>query len=624
LSVSQNQDQGYIIPFLKSLQQLLSVKSVYDSTLKSFERIKLNRNTSGVYSDVWDGSYIKTHELFIRLNGVVLGFQFYWDEVEPANPLGSKKGDHKVGVFYWSLMNLPPNSRSSLRSIQLLGVVNSCLLKQHGMIEFLRPVLKDLADLQMGVKLCIRGQEREWFGFLTNCVGDMPASNKMAGFKESVSCAQSPCRMCHIQREQMDLIHHENDCRLRDIASYKNQVKEIEEAENVKDIDELSKTHGINGQSCFSSLAGFDATKAFPSDYMHLADEGFLNLELKLLLRFLIAENRIDLAQVNIDLSLLKSQRQFTPPPEIKYDEVMGDGKLSFSASEMSSLSIMIALVLAEYVTCDESPQYANYVLLLRICASLQCYTFTEDQLKLTQLDIECHNSAFVLLYPKISGYSITPKLHYILHFISQIRLHGPPRYSSCYRYESKNAPLKKVVRRICNFKNVEFSLAFNHQQLLGLAMQSDGEADFFCGGKFFEFLVFYKYKKKTVQGCQWFLLIPPAVKSRNEFVISSVKTLKVSGRLCKKGSVFLKEIENSMPVFWRISNVLVLDNDTVFIFENLTTLFFSDDHFSFVVRPSETFCAISQFSSLLFHCPLQSFVLRNNIHVIPNYYHML
>ena len=55
-------------------------------------------------------------------------------------------------------------------------------------------------------------------------------------------------------------------------------MKEIEESENVKDIDELSKAHGINGQSCFSSLAGFDATKAFPSDYMHLADEGFFKL----------------------------------------------------------------------------------------------------------------------------------------------------------------------------------------------------------------------------------------------------------------------------------------------------------------------------------------------------------
>jgi hypothetical protein len=103
---------------------------------------------------------------------------------------------------------------------------------------------------------------------------------------------------------------------------------------------------------------------------MHLSDEGFLNLELKFLLRVLIAEKRIDLDQVNCDLSLLKSRRQFTTLPKIKYDEVMGDGKLSFSASEMFSLSIMIPLSLAQYVTCDESPHYKNYIFLLRICAS--------------------------------------------------------------------------------------------------------------------------------------------------------------------------------------------------------------------------------------------------------------
>jgi hypothetical protein len=136
---------------------------------------------------------------------------------------------------------------------------------------------------------------------------------------------------------------------------------------------------------------------------------------------------------------------------------MMGDGKLSYSASEMSSLSIMITLSLAKYVTCDESPHNKKYILLLRICASLQRYTSTEDQLKLTQLDKESQNSAFKVLFPKISGYSITPKLHYLLHFISQIRLHGPPQYLSCYRYESKNSPQKKVMRRICNYKNVEF-----------------------------------------------------------------------------------------------------------------------------------------------------------------------
>ena len=103
LKIGHNQDQGYIIPFLKSLQQLLSVKSVYDSTLKSLERIKLNRNTSGVYSDVWDGSYIKTHELFIRLTRSsrvnetkIWGFQF---RIESGKGCREKQIAHSYSEF---------------------------------------------------------------------------------------------------------------------------------------------------------------------------------------------------------------------------------------------------------------------------------------------------------------------------------------------------------------------------------------------------------------------------------------------------------------------------------------------------------------------------------------------
>jgi hypothetical protein len=49
------------------------------------------------------------------------------------------------------------------------------------------------------------------------------------------------------------------------------------------------------------------------------------------------------------------------------------------------------------------------------------------------------HNRNHVLLYPKdVDSVSkaITPKLHTLLHFPSQIRLFGPPRYSWCFRYE--------------------------------------------------------------------------------------------------------------------------------------------------------------------------------------------
>ncbi|KAK4013976.1 hypothetical protein OUZ56_026524 [Daphnia magna] len=95
---------------------------------------------------------------------------------------------------------------------------------------------------------------------------------------------------------------------------------------------------------------------------------------------------------------------------------------------------------------------------------------------------IEIHNSNFVLLYPKstpginVAGKSITPKLHSLLHFPAQIRHFGAPRYSWCFRYETKNAPFKKIMRRNSNFHNVPWTMASHHQRLVGLDIKSDGE----------------------------------------------------------------------------------------------------------------------------------------------------
>ena len=119
-------ETGYIIPFTESLKQFLSVKVVYETVLDNFKTNSFD--DSDIYSDVWDGKFVKRDALYIELNGAVLGFQIYMDDVELANPLGSKKRKYKVSVFYWILMNLPPRFRSSLRSIQLLGIVSTQLI----------------------------------------------------------------------------------------------------------------------------------------------------------------------------------------------------------------------------------------------------------------------------------------------------------------------------------------------------------------------------------------------------------------------------------------------------------------------------------------------------------------
>ncbi|KAK4007440.1 hypothetical protein OUZ56_012597 [Daphnia magna] len=100
------------------------------------------------------------------------------------------------------------------------------------------------------------------------------------------------------------------------------------------------------------------------------------------------------------------------------------------------------------------------------------------------------------------AGKAITPKLHTLLHFPSQIRLFGPPRYSWCFRYESKNARFKKIMRRNCNFRNVPWSFCAHHQKLVGLDVRENGEGDFF--GKMERFTIHGHHSPIHVKYAWW------------------------------------------------------------------------------------------------------------------------
>lgn len=51
-----------------------------------------------------------------------LQIQLFYDDFETVNPLGSKRGVHKLGAFYFTLKNLPDFINSQLNSIHLLAL----------------------------------------------------------------------------------------------------------------------------------------------------------------------------------------------------------------------------------------------------------------------------------------------------------------------------------------------------------------------------------------------------------------------------------------------------------------------------------------------------------------------
>jgi len=57
---------------------------------------------------------------------------FYGDGVTIANPIGVFRNNSKVDLFYWSLVNLLPDHRTTLMNIQLACLCKNEDLKRYG------------------------------------------------------------------------------------------------------------------------------------------------------------------------------------------------------------------------------------------------------------------------------------------------------------------------------------------------------------------------------------------------------------------------------------------------------------------------------------------------------------
>lgn len=258
--------------------------------------------------------------------------------------------------------------------------------------------------------------------------------------------------------------------------------------------------------------------------------------------------------------------------------------------------------------------------------SSLQSYSFTEKQLAVLQKNIEIHNKNHVFLYPKptdSAGKAITPKLHSLIHFPSQIKQFGPPRFSWCFRYESKNAPFKKIMRRNSNFHNVPWTLASHHQKLVGMDIRIDGEGHYF--GKFEDYSVNESHTPFAVKYARWCNILCDATPLGENSKIQSIKKITMAGRKCKIGTVFLRQLPNhcKQKVFFGIADAIISDHGIYFIMEEMETRLFCLDRFSFIAVSQKTFCVVER-HALSFDAPLHSFEYESELHVVPNYYHML
>ena len=108
----------------------------------------------------------------------------------------------------------------------------------------------------------------------------------------------------------------------------------------------------------------------------------------------------------------------------------------------------------------------------------------------------------------------------------------GPLRCTSCWRYEAKEVPCKKITHRNCNFKNVPLTIAKHIQQLSGLNAKIDRHSKIF--GEFSPWAKICDSSSHLpfkLQDSNWADLVRSCgVEINNCSLFSIAKRVKVSG----------------------------------------------------------------------------------------------
>ena len=218
-------------------------------------------SNDGLLRDFHDGQFCKEHNFFSNPQNLQL--LLYVDECEVANPLGCKAGLHKIGVVYFTILNLPPKYRSSLCNCFLVAMFNAGDVKTYGYDIIMRPLVDDIKELETnGVHIdsdVFNGTVRV---SIAQVSGDNLGVSGICGFVERF-VGNYHCRHCKMHRNDTWYSSTKRPECLRTQEDY-----EVDVAVNDPSIT------GVKSPCLLNDISNFHVTKNFAPDIMHDILEG--------------------------------------------------------------------------------------------------------------------------------------------------------------------------------------------------------------------------------------------------------------------------------------------------------------------------------------------------------------
>ena len=598
-------DVFHYIPIEETLKKLLKCPDIV------YQIDNFHGSTNDTLMDMCDGSIFKTHAIF-KADKRTIQIIAYFDEVEVCNPLGSNAKKHKLGCIFFSIGNLHPKFRSKLKCIFVAAVARSVVIKKHGMNLFLKPFVDSIRSLSTnGLSVCTVNGSRQFKFSTLACLADTLGAHALGGFKESMSFARRICRSCMATTEQIQSDFHESHFELRNAEEHKRQLSALDSSTSVE--------YGINRSSVLDEIPYFSVAENLPHDVMHDLFEGVLPYEIKLLLAHLVHTTSLTIATLNDRLRRFDfgySERSDVPTEIDEKTFKSPTQKIRQSASKMWLFAVTLPLIIGDLVS-EDCEEWVLYNKLLRICSIVCSWRIKPENIAYLGILIEEHHSKFHSLYPSAS---MIPKLHYMVHYPSQILEFGPLIYSWTMRHEAKLHIVKRAASH-GNFNNISFTVAKRSGHALCYHLN--------CGSPFLDTsiemsntcsLVPFECEPQEIQ------LFVRDLGLSSVDAISHPTWIKVNCMHIKKyACVYLKEGE-LYPTYGKIVDIIKVPTLVKFALriQTLETQYFDAHYSAFVVKLLPSFSVISFASLPLFPVlHVRNSFSTSHTYIIPKQYYI-
>lgn len=563
------------VPILQVIKNIYSIPDVQNSILK-YQTLPKKKD---ILADFSDGTVFQNHGLF-HGDPHLVRIHLYNDEFEVLNPLGPKRGKHKVSAFYFTLGNIEPKYRSQLRNINICVLVRYCHVKKYSYDVILEPLIADLKLLaSTGIQVDIDGIPTTLLGGLATISCDNLSAHSLGGFSCSFNTGRI-CRfcMCLHHEIQYKLTESEHVIRTNEVHNY-----HLSALENGNPKDTI--TYGVTSKCTFQKLDYFQTCHAFPPDLMHDFLEGVVPRLLKFMLQDFHKDRLCSLTTFNEELDNFKfgAVDDLSRPVQQK-KTILAEASLCGTACQKLCLFRLLPLIIGNYI-----PQGNVVWLLYLLCREIGDIILSPriEREWLTHLEYLVHE--FLKTFNQVNPQSMTPKFHFILHYSRLISELGPVRQLWCMRYEAKHQYFKKVASKLNNCKNITKSFATKHQLHQCWEQASSDflqqEASSINGGNEIKFSALTPDIQSTIlQFCD----VDPAHMEDDETIWKSRGIYVDHMKYCI-GTVLVLDLvhEEKVPVFFKITHCLRFRAQWLLCGRIYTCAYFSSHYHGYIVQDS-------------------------------------